>query len=318
VLDKRKAVKGKRRISEKTLLFFTIACGGIGALFGMCFLNHKTRKGKFKIVVAIGLIITLIPVIHIAEGLTLSRITRYKEIEYRSKNWPPELNGYRIAYMADMHAITDEDMRKVATQLNNRDLDLLLLGGDFFMVNDYYRGTVREIAQITATDGIFSVEGNHDSWKKVFEEKEKYGIIPQDNSGLHIKEGFYLAGVQDRYNRNPNIKEAIANAHADDFVLLLTHSPDLTMEQSTEGIDLILSAHTHAGQITFLGYPFYLLFGSLPITDYGTRFKYGFADSADGVPVYITSGIGTFTHMPRIFARPEVVIFTMYSDAYTQ
>ena len=260
------------------------------------------------------MIIALIPLIHIIHGLTLSKITRYVEIEFRSENWQPESDGYRIAFMSDMHAITDENIQKTIKELNDRDLDLLLLGGDFSMTNNHYQGTVREIAKINTTDGIFGVEGNHDNYQKIFEALKQYGITPLDNSGTHIRNGFYLAGVQDMYNRNPNIKEAVANADTDDFILLVSHSPDLSMLQSTNGIDLILSGHTHAGQIAFFGYPFYLLYGGgLPITNYGTRFAYGFARSADDVPVFITSGIGTFSYMPRIFTRPEVVIFTMYS-----
>lgn len=314
VADKQKAVKGRRRISEKTLLIFTILCGGIGALLGMHLVNHKTRKMKFKFAVVIGLIITLIPVIHIVHGLTLSKIIRYVEIEFRSENWPPESDGYRIAFMSDMHAITDEDMRKVAEELNDRNLDLLLSGGDFLMEDDHYIGTVRAMAQINTTDGIFGVEGNHDDYKKLFQVQNEYGIKSLDNSGMYIREGFYLAGVHDMYNRKPYIKEAVASANPDDFVLLLSHSPDLSMKQPTDGIDLILSGHTHAGQITFFGYPFYLIYGSLPITDYGTRFAYGFARSAEDVPVFTTSGIGTFSDIPRIFTRPEVVIFTMYNE----
>ena len=314
VADKRKAVNGRRRISEKMLLIFTILCGGIGALLGMYFAKHKTRSRKFKLAVVIGLIITLIPVIHIVHGLTLSKIIRYVEIEFRSENWPPELDGYRIAFMSDMHAITVEDMRKVATELNDRNLDLLLSGGDFLMEDDHYIGTVREIAQISTTDGIYGVEGNHDDYNKLFRTQNEYGIKPLDNSGRRIREGFYLAGVHDMYNRRPDIKEAVAGANPNDFVLLLSHSPDLSMQQSTDGIDLILSGHTHAGQITFFGYPFYLIYGSLPITDYGTRFAYGFARSADDVPVFTTSGTGTFSDIPRIFTSPEVVIFTMYSE----
>ncbi|WP_313162667.1 DUF1294 domain-containing protein [Sedimentibacter sp.] len=313
VADKRKALKGKRRISEKTLLIFTILCGGIGALLGMYFAKHKTRSRKFKFVAAIGLIITLIPVIHIVHGLTLSKIIRYVEIEFSSENWPPESDGYRIAFMSDMHAITDEDMSRVAAELNDRNLDLLLSGGDFLMEDDHYIGTVREMAQINTTDGIFGVEGNHDDYKKLFRAQDEYGIKPLDNSGTRIREGFYLAGVHDMYNRNPDIKEAVEGANPNDFVLLLSHSPDLSMKQPTDGIDLILSGHTHAGQITFFGYPFYLIYGSLPITDYGTRFAYGFARSAYDVPVFTTSGTGTFSNIPRIFTRPEVVIFTMYT-----
>ena len=311
VIDKRRAIKNKWRISERTLIFFTIALGGIGALLGMCLARHKTKSGKFRFAVAIGLLIALIPVIHIAHGLTLGRTIRYVELEFRSENWPAELDGYRIAFMTDMHIITDEDMRAVAVELNERSLDLLLLGGDFSMQNAHYQGTIREIAQIDATDGIFGVEGNHDNYIRLFSAKEQYGITPLDNSGTHIKDGFYLAGVQDLWNRNPNIAEAIADAYTGDFVLLLTHNPDVAMLQSTGEIDLILAGHTHSGQITFFGFPMYLLRGS--ITEYGTRFAYGFSYSADGAPVFTSSGIGVYYVIPRIFARPEVVIFTMYS-----
>lgn len=312
VIDKRRAIKNKWRISEGTLLLFTLAFGGIGALLGMRIARHKTKKKKFKIIVALGLIIALIPVVHIAHSLTLDRIIRYVEIEFRCENWPAELNGYRIAFMTDFHIITDESMREVAAELNERNIDLLLLGGDFAMSNAHYQGTVREISQINTTDGIFGVEGNHDDYVRLFRAKEQYGIIPLDNSGAQIRQGFYLAGVQDLWNRNPNVGTAIEGAYSDDFVLLISHNPDVSMQQSTIGVDLILAGHTHSGQITFFGYGMYLLRGS--ITDYGTRFSYGFAHSADEVPIFTSRGVGVYFSIPRIFSRPEVVIFTMYNE----
>jgi len=311
LIDKRRAVKNKWRISEGTLLFFTLACGGIGALLGMCLARHKTRNRTFRFVAAIGLMIALIPMIHIAHSFTLDRNVRHVEIEFHAEHWPAELDGYRIAFMTDMHVISDENMREVAAELNTRNLDLLLLGGDFSMYDAHYQGTVREIAQINTTDGIFGVEGNHDDYRRLFAAKEQYGITPLDNSGIRIRDGFYLAGVQDMWNRDPNIQEAIANADVEDFVLLLSHNPDVSMVQSTDGVDFILSGHTHGGQITLFGFPMYLLRGS--ITNYGTRFAYGFADSADGVPIFVSRGIGVYYSIPRILARPELVIFTMYS-----
>ena len=310
--DKRKAVKGRWRISERTLIFFTIACGGIGALLGMCAARHKTQVGKFRLAVIVGLIIAIIPVIHIVHSITLDRAVRYIEIEFRSENWPAELDGYRIAFITDKHVLPDEEMRAVAAELNERNIDLLILGGDFSMGNSHYQGTVREIAQISTTDGIFGVDGNHDDYRRLFAAKERYGITPLNNDGMRIRAGFYLAGVHDMWRRNPNIETAVANAAPGDFILLVSHNPDVSMSQPTAGIDLILAGHTHNGQITFFGFPMYLLRGS--ITDYGTRFAHGFAYSADGVPVFVSSGIGVYYSIPRIFARPEVVIFTMYSD----
>ena len=311
-LDKAKAKKGARRISEKVLIFFTIAFGGIGALLGMCFLRHKTRKGKFRVAVVVGLLIALMPVIHIVHAITLDRTVRYLEIEFRSENWPSELDGYRIAFMSDMHVIADETMREIATELNERNLDLLLLGGDFSRRNAHYRGTVREIAQIITTDGIFGVEGNHDDYERLFRAKEQYGVRPLDNCGIHIRERFFLAGVQDMWNREPDIGVAIEDAFKDDFVLLISHNPDVTKVQSTEGVDLILSGHAHGGQITIFGFPMYLLRGT--ITNYGTHFSHGFVYSSEGTPIFTSTGIGVYYYVPRIFARPEVVIFTMYSE----
>jgi predicted MPP superfamily phosphohydrolase len=310
IADKRKAAKGKWRISENVLIFFTLACGGFGALAGMRLARHKTRKTKFRAVLALGLIIAVIPVIHIVHGLTLDRIVRFVEINFRSENWPTGLDGYRIAFMTDMHIISDERMRNIVAELNTRNIDLLVLGGDFSTRNSHYQGTIREIAQTITTDGIFGVEGNHDDHVRLFRAKEAHGIIPLDNSGVRIRDGFFLAGVSDLWNRSPNIEAAINGAGADDFVLLLSHNPDVVMMQSTAGVDLILSGHTHGGQITFFGIPLYLVRGS--ITRYGMRFGYGFAYSADAVPVFVSSGVGDYYSIPRIFARPEVVIFTLY------
>lgn len=310
-IDKRRAAKDKRRIRERTLLLFTLACGGIGALFGMYLMRHKTRKIKFRAVLALGLVIALIPIIHIAHSLALDRVIHYAELTFRTENWPPALDGYRIAFMTDMHIIPDEDIWVVAAELDERDIDLLLLGGDFSMRNAHYQGTVREIAQIRTTDGIFGVEGNHDNYQRLFRAMEQHGITPLDNSGIQVRDGFYLAGVQDLWNRTPDIQAAIGGANADDFVLLITHNPDVSMQQSTAGVDLILAGHTHGGQITLFGFPLYLLRGS--ITDYGTRFAHGFAESTDAVPIFTSRGVGVYYTIPRIFARPEVVIFTMYS-----
>jgi len=320
-IDKGRAAKNKWRIPERVLLFFTWMLGGIGALFGMYLLRHKTRKLKFKISLVAGLIITVIPLIHVAHALTLDRIIQYVEVDFYSENWPAELDGYRIAFMTDMHSITDEDMAEVIAELNDRNLDLLLLGGDFssdvFRGGNHYQGTVREISRAITTDGIFGVDGNHDHYARLFYAKERYGITPLGNTGLEIREGFYLAGVHDLWNRgnnnikDANIADAIAGANSDDFILLVTHNPDVSMEQSTVGIDLIVAGHTHGGQITFFGFPFYLLRRS--ITHYGLRFAHGFNYSADEVPVFTSRGVGPYYRWPRVFARPEVIIFTLYN-----
>ena len=313
-VDKYRAIHKKLRMSERTLIFFTLVCGGIGATLGAFIFKHKKNKTNFKVALILGMVIAVIPFIHVVHSLTLDTRIRYVEIDFYSANWPASLDGYRIGFMTDMHTITDEEMANVVARLNQKNLDLLLLGGDFSVINYRYQGTLREISHTITTDGIFGVEGNHDHYQQLFTAMRHLGMTPLDNSGVRIREGFYLAGVQDLWIRNPNIAQAIAGAYPEDFILLLTHNPDVSMEQPTSDVDLILAGHTHHGQITIFGYPIYLHRGS--ITSYGTRFAHGFAASADGVPVFTSSGIGVYYFWPRIFARPEVVIFTMYHQSY--
>ena len=76
-IDKRIAAKGGRRVSEGVLTFFTVALGGIGALFGIFLLKHKIRKRKFKFAAVIGLVVVGIAITHIAYSFTLGRAIRF-------------------------------------------------------------------------------------------------------------------------------------------------------------------------------------------------------------------------------------------------
>jgi len=202
-----------------------------------------------------------------------------------------------------------ESLEIVADELNLRNIDLLLLGGDFWFSDEHYQGSLAALSKVKTTDGIFGVEGNHDDYVRLFAAMEAKGIIPLSNSGRQIKDGFYLAGVADLWNRSPSISKAIAEACDNDFVLLLAHNPDVAMKQDTAEVDLILSGHTHGGQITFLGLwaPYFTFRNS--ISEYGQRFVSGWADSKDATPVYVSNGIGEY--LPRIFARPQVILLTI-------
>ena len=265
-------------------------------------MKAKIISKSIRIICVISAIIIAI---HIVHALTLDRIIQYKEIHFHSPRWPANLDGYRIAFITDTHHISTEAMQQVVNQLNGRYIDLLLLGGDFWA---HYERTLAVLAQVETTNGIFGVEGNHDCHVRLFAAMERHGMAPLSNTGKLISEGFWLAGVEDLWNRNPCIATATEDA-GDDFVLLLSHNPDITMQQDTSTVDLVLSGHTHAGQVRFFGLwaPFFTF--SNIITDYGQRFVSGWSTSQDGVPVYVSNGTGTY--IPSVFARPQVIILTM-------
>jgi len=296
-----------------TFLPFLFAFSGmvVGTMARIVFqklsINMQLKLKKFaQVVFVIGSIIALI---HIVHAVTLDRIIEYKEVSFSSQNIPIELSGYRIAFIADTHSIPAIRLRGIVEELNNRDVDLLILGGDFPSEDGAEWRSMEILSQTITTDGIFGVEGNHDNYADLFEAKKAHGIVPLSNSGVLVRDNFFLAGVEDLWNRNPNIAVAIENSSPDDFILLVSHNPDVSMQQDTTGVDLILSGHTHGGQITFFGiWAPYFTFGNT-ITDYGQRFVSGWAESQDGIPVFVSRGTGEY--IPRIFAIPQVILLTL-------
>ena len=260
---------------------------------------------------AIPILIITILLAHVVSALTLDRHIQYKNVTFHSEKIPAEMDGYKIAFITDTHAMTRQDLQAVVQKLNEMQLNLLLLGGDFPSSQGAPARSMEELSQVIAADGIYGVEGNHDNYVDLFAAMAQYGIQPLSNSGLYIHEHFYLAGVEDLWNRNPDIAVAVENAREDDFVLLLAHNPDTTMLQDTTSVDLILSGHTHGGQVTFFGLWAPELTLRKSITDYGQRFMSGWAKSRDGTPVYVSRGTGYVTAVPRVFARPQVIVITL-------
>ena len=285
-----------------------IVCAAI--LIESRFINRK-KSPKQVIVSTLAAMLVLIVLVHIIHAATLDRIVVYNEISFSSPNVPAQMDGYRIAFVTDTHVEFDGRLRAIVEELNHRQVDLLLLGGDFTYDSDDVESTMELLSQVITADGIFGVEGNHDNYQVLFPAMEAHNITPLSNSGMYIRDNFYLAGVEDLWNRNPDISAAIAGAGSDSFVLLLSHNPDVSMTQDTTGVDLILSGHTHGGQLNFFGM-WSLGLESRVISHYGERFRGGWAESHDGTPVYVCRGIGEY--YPRVFARPEVTLITLVRE----
>ena len=312
--DKRRAQKSRRRFSEASLLFVGLCGGCLGLALGMALYRHKTRHLKFRILVPLECVIWAAVLIHGVSAVTLDRTIQYVELPYRSAAVAPGLNGYRAAFITDTHSIPAEELREVVGRVNTYAPDLLLLGGDFPSRGDAPARTMEILSWVETTDGIYGVEGNHDQYETLFAAMEQYGITPLSNAGVRVRQGLYVAGVEDLWNRSPDVAAATAGAGEGEFVLLLAHNPDITMQQDTTGADLILSGHTHGGQVTMFGLLAPALVWSRDISDYGRRFQSGWATSRDGTDVYVSNGTGYLTSVPRVFARPQVILITLYTD----
>ena len=268
---------------------------------------------KFGLQTTLAVVITLIA-IHFVSAFTIDRRLQYKEISYTSPKVRPELHGYTIAFVTDAHSMSKNKMRQMVAKINARKVDLLLLGGDM-ATNGLLWQTMPVLAQTKTADGIYGVDGNHDKFYELFAAMRVNGIKPLDNAGVHLRPGLYLAGVQDDWVRMPDVERALSRANPDDFVLLLSHNPDVAMKQDISKADLMLAGHTHGGQVTYLGKWAPALNICKFFTPYGQKFMRGWAKGQHGTDVFISSGVGQKTFSPRVFAPPQVIYLTLKATA---
>ena len=179
-------------------------------------------------------------------------------------------DGFTILHLSDLHAdMNAPALRRVNEMVRNLDYDLCALTGD-------YRGrtfgdcrlcleAVASLREAVRAD-IYAVLGNHDSIAMI-PDLEEMGVRVLLNECAVIERGhasLYLAGVDDaHFYRADNIEKAAANIPHDSVSILLSHTPEIYRQAAHAGFDLMLSGHTHGGQICLPGES---LFSSKPIS----------------------------------------------------
>ena len=268
------------------------------------------RKHLKYTLLALAAMILLSAAIHFVAALTWDRHIHYTEISYGSPKITPELDGYVIAFIADTHQIPLDKLDEAVRGINAHKVDALLLGGDY----DHHgpEPTLAVLSTARTTDGIFGVDGNHDDYETLAAAMQKYDMTLLGDASHTMRPGLVFAGARNAVTLKPNpVAALMAGIPKENFVVMLMHNPDYAMRQDTTGIDLILSGHTHGGQITLFGLWAPMLWPSNHITAYGQKFMHGWAKNNRGTDMFITRGLGTYLKTPRVFAPPEVVFVTL-------
>lgn len=266
----------------------------------------RVLKNIIKILL---IILYLIVLIHILEGLLRGTRIMYKEISFLTDKLPEDEQEYTIAFLTDVHNYPLEKLKIIVENINKKQPDILLLGGDFSQENGVMSEEIEILKKVNVKDGIYGVAGNHDRWKNLFAEMEKNEMQTLMNEGVEISDWLYLAGTSDYWNAaiRADIGKSILGAKENQFILLLTHNADLTMRQTAKGVDLVLSGHTHGGEVSLFGIWKPAL---SKVTRYGNKFSGGMVTSRDDVQVYVSRGVSGWLPF-RIFAPPEVTYITL-------
>jgi len=173
---------------------------------------------------------------------------------------PAAFNGFSILHLSDLHCDTSERaMPRVADMLGRVNYDICVITGD-------YRGRtvgpfepcLRGFAAVRSSirGPVYGILGNHDSiW--MLPHLEQMDVAVLMNEAIAIERNgarLHLAGIDDaHFYRTDNIEKAAEKIPHDECAILLSHTPEIYRQAAHAGFDLMLSGHTHGGQICLPG-----------------------------------------------------------------
>src|SRR5262245_9955822 len=176
---------------------------------------------------------------------------------------PPSFANKTVALLTDLHHGPFTGLgyiRDIVTRTNALAPDLIVLGGDYCHKGAKYITPCLEVlADLRAPLGVFGVLGNHDHWdgrELAHRGLAAAGIHDLTNAGRWLTIGpdrLRIAGVDDLWEGRQDLDAALADATSSDACLLLSHNPDYAETLTDRRVGLVLSGHTHGGQILLPG-----------------------------------------------------------------
>lgn len=234
---------------------------------------------------------------------------RVRHNQVAAKNLPKAFSGYTILQISDLHVEFSEAALQKATELlASLQFDICVLTGDFrALTYGPYDRALDGLSQfcLGITKPIYGVLGNHDTIRMV-PGLESIGIRLLLNEAITIErenERIHLAGIDDaHYFRVDNIEKAAGELPVEEFSVLLSHTPEVFRQAAHAGFDLMLSGHTHAGQICLPGRVPMKLNAAMP-RRYGVgKWMHG------GMHGYTSAGVGTSIVTARFNCPPEITL----------
>lgn len=246
--------------------------------------------------------------------------------ELALRHWPTSLDGFTIALLSDFHYdpfFSVHPVRASISIVNDLRPDLIALTGDFVsepFVESWARAALDAepcadlLRQMHAPFGLWGVLGNHDVRTdplRVTGSLRAAGIQVLENQSVPIERNggrFWLAGVEDPLEANPDLDRALRGVPAEESVILLAHEPDYADDVARYPVQLQLSGHTHGGQVRMPFVP------PLYLPPLGRKYIWGLYNIG-GLTLYTNRGLGTVNLPVRMNCPPEITFLTLRATA---
>lgn len=228
----------------------------------------------------------------------------------------------RIVLISDLHShIYGKDQKRIVSLIKKQNPDIIALAGDMADDEVPIEGTEQFLEGLKGFAPIYYVTGNHEFWsrdiKNIKSIIEKHDVIILENEyrELRIKNSeIIIGGIDDPevawYEKTGfNLKKEMDNnflelADKSCFKILLAHRPELIEMYKNYSFDLVLSGHSHGGQVRI---PFFL--NGLFSPNQGWFPEYAGGEYRhDSLTHIVSRGVSFNPRLPRIFNPPEVVV----------
>lgn len=279
----KKGVKAARIVVTVILLFCSVL---VFSIVGMAVLHFLAISAIIDLCCLIARLIAkknpkglqfisssgIVPIILCAVVIVYGYVNMYNVIktEYMVDLQKDLSREYKVAFVSDIHtgiSLSSDEIQKMCEEINEQKPDLLLLGGDIVdesTTKEEMKDVFLHLSKIKTTYGTYFVYGNHDTMKLgrgsfTKEELEStitsLGITILTDDTISIGDDILLIGRLDASFRDES-KEMRASLSSltkdldkEKMLFLLDHQPREYEAAKSEGIDLIMSGHTHGGQI---------------------------------------------------------------------
>jgi len=225
---------------------------------------------------------------------------------------PPALDGLRVGLITDLHhseMVPVEDVARAASLLMTERPDLIVLDGDYVTWGDrtFVGPCADALASLRAPFGVFAALGNHDDDRDMPAALAANGfeVLRDARTKLNVRgETISLVGLRYWTQRLRDVARVVKGAEG--TVVLLAHDPRRLTEAAALDIPLVLSGHTHGGQVV------------LPVVGALAARKFPVVAGAgrrDNTSIFVSRGVGTIYVPYRLNCPPDVSLLTLKSHA---
>src|SRR5262245_42862233 len=275
--------------------------------------NSLTRRDFFRGLVAA-------PLVAVSATAAYARLIEpynywVSETDIFIRDLPQAFEGFRLTQLTDIHhsrILGISEVRRVVSLAQQTKPDMFVLTGEYSTsYRRYIEPCAEALSTLSAPEGVWAVLGNHDHYtdpELTTRALQRNHIAVLNNAHTTLQrqsDSLQLSGIDDWTWNATDWPRAFAGLNAKSPTILLSHQPSVLDLTQTSDVSLIISGHTHGGQLNF---PFL----GAPASRFTSDLKYARGLFRRGeTQLYVSSGTGVIGLPLRFGVRPEIAVLRL-------